>query len=127
MADLGIKPLWYVGIIAVVLLLLAWLLYNLGLGQGLGLGGKGPGPGGSGTATAPSKEPPPVTDQEQRVVVSGATATLNDQPITPDEVAQRAKAGQAFVIEDKGDAQARIMEEFLKVAKASEGKVRVKE
>jgi hypothetical protein len=65
--------------------------------------------------------------KELLVLVSEGMATVNGKPITPEEVARRAREGQVFVVQDKGDAQARIMEEFLRVAKESDGKVIVKD
>lgn len=117
------KTLVIIAIIILVILGLLWLGFNLGLGPGGGGKGKGEG---NATQQQSLTEPPPAPDKEQIVMVSGGTATLNGKPITPAEVAQRARGGQKFVIQSKVDAQAKIMEEFQAVERGSEGRVVIK-
>lgn len=123
----NIKVLGIVGVLLILVLGIAWLLHNLGLGGGWGLGGGGGGIGTENGAASSTQPTPPVTEKDQVVLVSGNKATVNGQEITPEEIARRAKAGQTFIIQDKGDAIVRVMDEFKRIAKETDGRVIVKD
>ncbi len=118
------------GVLILILLGLLWLAKLLpGLGFGLG-GGKGEGGGpGEGSAAEVQKATPPPVGAEEEVLVSQDKATLKSTKaaVTPQQIADWAKADRKFIIRDLGDAQVKIMQAFRDAAKQSEGRIIVKE
>lgn len=120
------KHLIIVGVILLIIVSLVWMASLLpGLGFGLG-GGKGQG---NGTGMSAEQDTAPKPGEEEDVVVSAGAAIhqKSKQNVTPEQVAEWAKGGRKFVIRDAGDAERKVMEDFRDVARASEGRIVVKE